>query len=104
MHFNFSKYTQNKTNYLQSLVFWEHLIFCPNHFMHTLPAVKPDTTKILKLLATSCPDFYEMDDRLICDMFDDLAFINGKPIEKLPKLWTIGRQIYMLKQANKKHT
>ena len=103
MHFNFNKYSQNKTDYLESLGFWERLIFCPNHFMHSLPAIKPDTAKILKLLATACPDFYELDDRVICDMFDDLAFINGKPINKLPKLWTIGRQIYLLKQLKNRN-
>ena len=101
MHFNFSKYSQNKAQYLNSLGFWERLIFCPNYFLHTLPAVKPDTTKILRLLVASCPDFFEMDDRLICDMFDDLAFINGKPINELPRLWSIGREIYRLKQKHK---
>ena len=33
-------------------------------------------------------------------MYDDLAFINGVPVDKLPSLWSIGRAIYELKKEN----
>lgn len=103
MHFNFTKYSNNKIDYLNSLGFWERLLYCPNYFLHTLPKIEPKVSTILKLLSEACADFYEMDDRLICDMFDDLAFINGKKVNELPQLWTIGRELYRLKR-NKNNT
>lgn len=98
MHFNYNEYCQNKEKLTKSLIFWECLLYCPNSFMYNLPKIKPSTKNILTQLSQNCPNFFEMDDRIICDMFDDLAILNGKPINELPHLWTIGRQIYSLKK------
>ncbi len=98
MHFNYDSYTKNKILYLEALGFWERLLYCPNAFMHTLQPETISTKNILRALANNCSDFFNLNDRIICDMFDDLAFINGQPVRKLPKLWTVGRQIYELKQ------
>lgn len=101
MHFDYTQYEQNKTIFLEALNFWERLLYCQNCFMHTLPTVKPKTMTLLSLLAKNFPNFFETNDRIICDMFDDLAFINGLPIEKLPTYWSIGRAIYHLKAKMK---
>lgn len=98
MHFNLHEYKNGKKDYLEALGYWERLLYCPNAFMYELPRIKPTTPKILQLLASNFPELFEFDDRIICDMFDDLAFINGKSVNNLPKLWTVGRQIYDLKK------
>lgn len=98
MHFNFNDYYKNKNKLIKSLIFWERLLYCPNSFMYELPPIKPETTKILRQLANSCPGFWNMDDRVITDMFDDLALLNGKSIVDLPSFWSIGREIYRLKR------
>lgn len=98
MHFNLEEYKNTKRQCLEALGYWERLLYCPNAFMYELPHVKPSTPKILKLLSLNFPELFNFDDRIICDMFDDLAFINGKPVNKLPKLWTVGREIYELKK------
>lgn len=101
MHFDINNYLNNKKLYLEALNFWENLLFCTNSFIHELPQVKPKTMTILKLIAKECPEILEMDDRIICDVFDDIAFINGLPISELPPYWSIGRGIYEIKRRNK---
>lgn len=101
MHFDIYNYLSNKKIYLEALTFWEQLLFCSNSFIHELPQIKPKTATILKLMAKECPEILEMNDRIICDIFDDIAFINGLPISKLPSYWTIGRGIYNIKQKIK---
>lgn len=98
MHFNFNQYDRNKRKYLQALSFWERLLECSLSFVHTLPKIKPSTSEILKLIHKHYPNIYNSDDRLVADIFDDIAFINGMSINKLPKYWTIGRQWYSLKK------
>lgn len=88
----------DKKECLEALGYWERLLYCPNVFMYELPRTKPSTPEILKLLSLNFPELFDLDDRIICDMFDDLAFINGRAVNNLPKLWTVGRQIYELKR------
>lgn len=97
MHFNYDNYYKNKKEYLSSLSFWERLLDCSLSFVHELPNIKPTTTNILKLIKENYPDTYTENDRLVVDVFDDIAFINGVSINKLPKYWTIGRQWYKIK-------
>lgn len=98
MHFNLDEYKKTKKECLKALGYWERLLYCPNAFMYELPRTKPSTPEILKLLSLNFPELFDLDDRIICDMFDDLAFINGRAVNNLPKLWTVGRQIYELKR------
>lgn len=98
MHFKFNQYYDNKIKYLKSLSFWERLLDCSLSFVHELPNIKPTTTNILKLIKDNYPDTYTENDRLVADVFDDIAFINGVSISKLPKYWTIGRQWYKIKK------
>ncbi len=101
MHFDINNYITNKKAYIEALNFWEQLLFCSNSFIHELPKTTPKTTTILKLIAKECPEILEMNDRTICDIFDDIAFINGLPISELPSYWTIGRSIYNIKRKLK---
>ena len=97
MHFNIEKYIQNKVVYIEALSYWERLLFCSNYQLQQLPKVKPTTMNILEMIEKEMPEVLEMSDRVVCDIFDDIAYINGFPLKKLPLYWTIGRQIYELK-------
>lgn len=102
MHFDYELYTNNKTEWLNCLKFWECLLDCPNCFMYKIPKKCIATKKILRFLTQNVPNFFYLNDRIICDMVDELAFLNGKNIENLPPLWSIGRGIYDLKAEYKK--
>lgn len=100
MHFDIKTYKQNKLNFLEALGYWEIQLSCSKCFIHSLPKVTPKITKILELLATYNSDFFNLSDRLICDMFDEVAFLNGKAIKELPEYWSILRVLYQLKRTN----
>ncbi len=101
MHFDIDTYKNNKLEYIKTLAFWETQLHCKNYFIHELPKIKPTINNILELIAKYYPQIFEIKDREIVDIFDDIAFINGLPIENLPQYWSIGRQIYSIK-TNKK--
>lgn len=101
MHFDVITYKQNKSNYILSLSYWEQQLNCSNCFIHTLPKIEPKIAPILRMLSLHKPDFFETSDRLICDMFDEIAFLNGCKVEDLPEYWSIGRTIYNLKRQRR---
>lgn len=102
MHFETDKYFKNKKEYLEALGYWERLLFCSNAKLQELPKVKPSIMPILKMLANEYPEIMQMDDRVICDVLDDILFLNGVPFEKYPKYWSIVRQIYEFRRIQRK--
>lgn len=100
MHFNVSDYKLNKNKYISSLMYWEQILNCTNCNLYNLKFNKVTTKKILQAIKDNCLDFKMADDRYLCDLFDDIAIMNGLPVEKLPKYWTIGRQIFELKKQD----
>ena len=103
MHFDFKTYSQNKLKWLEALTYWEKLLTSPNmKCIHDISPIKrPTVAPILRALSEVYPDFLMLSDRLVCDMFDDAAFVNGWDVKDLPEYWTIGRQLYNLKRDNK---
>ena len=103
MHFDFKTYSQNKLKWLEALTYWEKLLTSPNmKCIHDISPIKrPTVAPILRALSEVYPDFLMLSDRLVCDMFDDAAFVNGWDVKDLPEYWTIGRQLYILKRDNK---
>lgn len=99
MHFNVQNFTRNKVVYIETLIFWELLLYCQNCFIHTLPPIKPTINNILNQLKDYYPDIYSKSDRYLCDVFDDIALKNNLPVDKLPQYWSIGRQIYIIKKS-----
>ena len=100
MHFDFNTYQINRERWLEVLIFWEKTLACPNmKYIHDIsPLEKNNVSHILRSLSETYPDFLKLSDRLVCDMFDDVAFINGWDIKDLPEYWTIGRTLYSLKR------
>lgn len=98
MHFDIDKYKSNKLNYIETLAFWETQLHCQNCFIHNLPPISPTINNILSIIKLHYPALLKESDREIVDVFDDIAFINGLPVEKLPLYWSICRQIYSIKR------
>ena len=98
MHFQIIDYKQSKIDNLNALEFWEKILLCENCFMYKIQVPSPTIKNILQGMKDHCPDFDTANDRYLCDVFDDIAFINGVSVDKLPKYWSIGRQIYNFKE------
>lgn len=101
MHFDINYYKNNKADLILTLNMWEQIIECNNYFLHKLPKTKVKTATILKMLYLHFPAFLNINDRIVCDIFDDVAFINGCEVRDLPKYWTIIRSFYKLKSKYK---
>lgn len=104
MHFDIANYQNNKQEWLSALAFWEKVLCCQNMKpIHEIsPIRKLNVNGILTSLANCYPDLFKLSDRLVCDMFDDIAFINGWEIKDLPEYWTIVRTLYNIKRKYKK--
>lgn len=103
MHFDINTYKQNKIGFIKALSYWELQLNCSKCFIHNLPQVVPKISPILKLLASYNPDFCTLSDRIVCDVFDEVAFLNGKEIKDLPEYWSIVRTYYELKRKHNKY-
>ena len=101
MHFRIQDYKINKLKFIDALTFWELLLVCNNCFIHSLPPIEPTIKNIVLQMKEFYPNFDNANDRHLCDIFDDIAFKNGLPVEKLPKYWSLGRQIYKYKKDSK---
>lgn len=97
MHFNISDYYMNKTKYLETLNFWETVLDCNNNFIHHIPELKPTIKNILNQIEIFQPNILKENDRIIVDVFDDIAFIKGLSTDDLPQYWSIIRQLYEVK-------
>jgi|GEM_PF-4770036 len=97
MHFNFKKYLNDKINYINALIFFENHLNCFMRPINHLPPI-PDVsvTRILQVIYAHYPILFEENDRILCDVFDDIAILNGKPAEDLPQYWSILRQRYII--------
>ena len=110
-HYDISKYEKNHPKFTRALIFFEVHLGCSIHKIHSLKKFdkKPSTSDILIALYTIEPrlfdkgksdDFPYDRDRLLLDLFDDLAVINGWDYNSLPSPWTILRQKYALMKNN----
>ena len=94
------KYEKYNLKFIRALVFFEVHLGCSIHKLHFLEKFnkKPSTSDILIALYTIEPQlFYKgNNDRLLLDLFDDIAVINGWNYNNLPSPWTIFRQKYAL--------
>ena len=97
MHFDITTYKQNKAAFIKALGYWEQQLDCAYSFIHILPPVIPEISPILNLLSQNYTDFFNTSDRIICDMFDEIAFLNGKQIKDFPEYCSIVQVLYEIK-------
>ncbi len=109
-HYNISIYSKQHHKYTRALMFFEVHLGCSIHKLHSLQKFnkKPSTKDILIALFTIEPELFEKGkndnlpydrDRLLLDMFDDIAVINGWSYTNLPSPWTILRLKYELMKS-----
>ena len=101
MHFNIASYLAGKKDFLWALGFWELQLNCSICFIHALPPIKPKIMPILKALVNCNPNLLDVSDRIVCDVFDDVAFLNGRNVKDLPEYWSVLRSFYILKRMIK---
>lgn len=102
MHFDIRTYKQNKISFLKALGYWEIMLNCSNSYIHKLPTINSKIRTVLKLIAKTDSEFFELSDRIVCDIFDEIAFLNGREVKDLPEYWSIVRTFYELKRHSLK--
>lgn len=100
MHFQIDNYKLFKIENLKALAYWEQILLCENCYIHNITISNPSIKNILLAMKEHCIDFDNLSDRYLCDTFDDIALLNGVAVEKLPKYWSIGRQIYEIQSQS----
>jgi len=100
-HFNYQDYINDRQNYLDALKYFEIHLGCSINKLHAVNLEPNQSIKsILEALKATMPELFDKEnnvkDRLLCDYYDDLAFINGCPYNELPPYWSIIRQKYAL--------
>lgn len=105
-HFNFERYENNKQEYFKALILFEIHLGCNLAALHELPefnkelSIKDILLKIREIredLFVPIPEeqeYHYNKDRILIDLFDDFAVLNGWDYNKLPSPWSILRQKY----------
>lgn len=114
-HYNFDKYAQNKENY------WDALLLFENHIGHNIRGIerlpvlgfKPPIVRILQSIADFRPDLFDLNlneenqmihhynkQRLLLDLFDEIAIYNGYDSTELHSPWSIFREVFRFKKEN----
>lgn len=103
MHFNFNDYVSNRGEYISALIFFENHLDCFMRLINIMPGINNITVQgILDSLYLHNPTIFDENDRILCDVYDDVAILNGKPADMLPQYWTILRCKYeLLSKENK---
>jgi len=112
-HYNYKDYEKKRKKYIKALVYFETHIGCSLKKLHELPKLshKPSVNEILKAIYQIEPALFAKKDspeltkvnkdRYLCDLYDDLAIINGWNYNELPSHWTILRSKYSFKRKLK---
>jgi hypothetical protein len=95
-HFNFKEYNENKNEYLYSLLLYEICLGCSLGKFDYIPndlGEKPCMTKIIEKIYELAPELFKKDiphstfpynkDRMIVDMYEDIAVLNGYEYSEL---------------------
>jgi len=105
MHFNYQDYLKDRQSYLDALKYFEIHLGCSIDKLHSIKLEPNHSIKsILEALNNTIPELFDKEsiisqkDRLLCDYYDDLAFINGCPYNELPAYWSILRQKYIINE------
>ena len=106
-HFDFKKYQKDKNEYLHSLLLYEINIGCSLGKYDSIPndlGYKPAMTKIIEKIYELAPELFYKNvphsafpynkDRMIVDMYEDIAVLNGYEYGELKSQWDVIREKY----------
>lgn len=111
-HYNFKDYEQNRNEYNSALAIFEEYVGSSIKGIE-LPKFneKPSIKAILLSIREKREDLFDInlnkDDeyeyyynkhRILLDLCDEIAILNGYSLQELPSPWTILRQMYAIKQ------
>lgn len=110
-HFNFKEYETSKNEYLQALILYEICLGCSLGKYENIPnqlGYKPNMTDIITKIFELCPELFKKDiphsnfpynkDRIIVDMYEDIAVLNGWEYRELKSQWDVIRQKFRFNQ------
>lgn len=113
-HFNFKEYQADKNKYLYSLILYELCLGCSLGKYEKIPndlGNKPSTITIINRIFELCPELFKKDiphqkfpynkDRMIVDMYEDIAVLNGWEYKELKSQWDVIRDKYRFNQTKK---
>ena len=116
-HFNFESYNKNKIEYLQALILFEHYLGCSLGKYGEIPnnlGNKPSVMTIIQKIYELCPDLFKKNiphsnfpynkDRMIVDMYEDIAVLNGWEYSELKSQWDVIRMKYEFNKQKNEET
>ncbi len=105
-HYNYREYRKFRRKFVDSLIYFERLIGCSKFNIidyDSLPkeyAKKPGTKKILSILYNQNKEIFK-NDKVLIEIFDQIAILYGYTYDSLPQRWTIIRQKFQLEKEVK---
>jgi len=111
-HFNFTEYEIDKTKYLHILMLYEICLGCSLGKYENIPCnlgYKPNMTTIINKIYELCPELFKKNisniqfpynkDRMIVDMYEDIAVLNGWEYKELKSQWDVIRAKYKFNKS-----
>lgn len=102
-HFDEKQFLIEKNRFVESLLFFERLLDCKYQFTSgVIESIshKLSIKAILELIYQYEPESFK-DDRILVNIFDDIASIAGYRIDNMPQYWSIIRQKFKVKGTTK---
>ncbi|EKE03145.1 MAG: hypothetical protein ACD_20C00243G0001 [uncultured bacterium] len=112
-HYNFNRYSIKQKDYHKALLIYEIHLGCNlgelNHLPNDMPH-KPNITKILNKIYELRPDLFDKNiphsnyhcnkDRILVDLYEDIAVLNGWKYNELKSAWDVIRIKYRHNENN----
>jgi len=102
-HYNFKDFRKNRKIYIDAFIYFENIIGCRGFDLINYDSLpknynkKPDIKEILNLIYSQNTNIFK-DDRVLIEIFDQIAFLYGYTYDSLPRRWTIIRQKYQIEK------
>ena len=106
-HFNFKAYSAKKKEYLNALLLYEYCLGCSLGKYGKIPSdlgYKPNMSKIIQTIFNLAPELFMKNipqeqfpynkDRMIVDLYEDIAVLNGWEYCELKSQWDVIRKKY----------
>lgn len=102
-HFNCKDFSLQKQYYAEALIFFEKLLNC--RYYYTKGAIasiehKLSIKSILEIIHEHNPEYFS-DDRILVNVFDDIALLAGYRLENLPQYKSIIRAKFKIEENEK---
>ena len=101
-HFDVKQFKLEKTQFINALIYFEKVVNCRYRFslgsLETLED-KPSISSILRYIYNTHPEYFK-DDRVLVNVFDDIARLIDFRTDNLPQYKSIIRQKFKIEELN----